>query len=227
MYIVELVGPAGSGKSTITKALGEKDSRIQIGAIPNVRDIKNLPFFLWSGSLSLSAFLALHQAKYKSCLTAEQVAIMALLRGWPRRLHTASLKNQNIILIDQGPIYMLAELLRYGPAGFQNTISNWWECVCTDWANVLNMVICLDTSDEVLMERVRTRDIRHGIKSHSDQWAEQFLAQSRAAQSNVLKAITEKHRNMKVLQIDTSHVLLHETVERIRTTLEPYRNTTS
>lgn len=217
MLIVELVGPAGSGKSTLTKALSEHDNRVQIGVIPNVRDIKNLPFFLWNGSLSLPTFLDLYRNKNDELLTAKQMIIMAILRGWPQQLKAARLTNQSIILIDQGPIYMLGELLRYGPSGFHNTVSSWWECVCNGWVNVLDMVICLDTSDAILMERVRARDVSHGIKGNSDKWAAKFLTRSRETQNKVLNSMTEKNKGMKVIKIDTSYISLSEAVQRILT----------
>jgi hypothetical protein len=149
-----------------------------------------------------------------------EMASMAILKGWPHQLKTASRANQGIMILDQGPVYMLSELLKYSSPDFRTAASKWWQRVCNDWANVLDMVICLDTADVILTERVRARETRHQIKGNSDQWAEQFLARSRESQSYVLKSMTDKCGTVKVIQIDTSHVSLRETVQRIFTLLD-------
>ena len=82
---------------------------------------------------------------------------MVILNGWSRQLNAPRLKDTSVLILDQGPVYMLAELLRHGPPNFRNSASKWWERVCADWANVLDMVICLDTQDATLLQRIRSR----------------------------------------------------------------------
>src|SRR5690242_20973952 len=36
---------------------------------------------------------------------------------------------------------------KYSSPDFRTAASKWWQRVCKDWANVLDMVICLDTAD--------------------------------------------------------------------------------
>jgi hypothetical protein len=69
---------------------------------------------------------------------------------------------------------MLAELLRHGLSNLPDIASKWWEHVCSDWANLLDMVICLDAPDAILLQRNRTREKSHGIKKNDDQWAANF-----------------------------------------------------
>jgi thymidylate kinase len=91
--------------------------------------------------------------------------------------------------------------------------------VSWEWANVLDVLICLDSPDAILLQRNRTREKNHGIKQNPDEWAAEFLACSRKAQSEVIASMTEKQGTMKVTQIDTSPSL-SETVQKIFDILE-------
>lgn len=214
LLVIELAGPAGSGKSTLAKTLSEIDSKIQVGVLPNIRDVRNLPFILWNAILLLPVFIAFYRVNNYDHLTLQQMAIMAILKEWLRQIKGNS-SEQRIIILDQGPVYMLSELLRYGPRNFRHIASMWWERACKEWTDVLDMVICIDTSDAVLLERIRARDKHHGIKEHPDSWAFQFLARYRDAQSDVLNSMLATKHGPKVIQIDTAQVPLTETIGKI------------
>lgn len=214
MILVELAGPAGAGKSTLTKALTEYDHEIRISEFPSVRAVKNLPFFVWNTLLLLPTFVTISLTKKDGAITSRQMANMAILNGWHRQF-TKNLADQDVVILDQGPVYKLAELLIFGPENFRSVAFTWWDRVCKDWADVLDVVICLDTSDSILMERIRARDKNHGIKENTDQWAVQFLAQYRQAQHEVLNSLTNKDQGPKLIRIDTSQKSLNEVVEDI------------
>lgn len=213
LLIVELAGPAGVGKSTLTRALNQSDGKIQIGLFPRMSDLRNFPSFFWNTILLLPIYFAFRDNNHGS-LTRQQFAIMANMEGWARRLREDS-GDSKIVILDQGPVYMLAELLRFGPENFRQVASKWWEHICGEWADVLDIVICLDMADEILMERIRARDKPHGIKLHSDPWAVQFLARYREAQSEVLNSMSSNVKGPSVIGIDPSREPLEELVEKI------------
>ena len=213
--IVELAGPAGAGKSTLTAALSECDRNIRVGMFPNIRDLKSIPFFLLNTISLLPVFAAIYRNNKQRPLTTQQMVIMAILHGWFRQLRAANPTNGEVIILDQGPIYMLSELIRFGPANFRNTTSKWWRYVCDVWADTLDIVICLDAPDTLLMKRIRERGKGHGVKEHSDQWAIEFLARYRDAQNEVINSMIADRRDLRMIQVDTSHVSQHEVVEKI------------
>ena len=215
MILVELAGPAGAGKSTLTKALmTEYDQEIRISEFPSIRETKKIPFFVWNALLLLPTFITFFLTKTDRAISSSQMASMAILNGWDKQF-TRNLAEQKIVVFDQGPVYKLAELLIFGPENFRSIAFTWWDRVCKNWADVLDVVICLDTLDSILMERIRARDKNHGIKENTDQWAVQFLAQYRQAQHEVLNSLTNKDRGPKLIRIDTSQKSLNEVVEDI------------
>ena len=212
--IVELVGPAGAGKSTLTQALCQQGANVRADNLPDIRAAKNLLFFLWNALTLIPTYFALYRHRQDGFLSSEQLMLMLILNGWHRRLGRMSAQQQ-VVLLDQGPVYLLAELLRFGPPGFRENATIWWDRVCHDWADVLDGIICLDTSDHILMERIRARAKGHGVKDHSDQWALQFLAKYRQAQGDVLQCLAGRGSNLRVISINTSQASLNETVETI------------
>lgn len=54
--IVELVGLAGTGKTTLAQALRQCSNRIWVGEQPNFRRIGHIPFFAWNVLVMLPTF---------------------------------------------------------------------------------------------------------------------------------------------------------------------------
>jgi hypothetical protein len=210
--IVELVGPAGAGKSTLSKALQQRSPKVCLAVFPDVRAVKNILFFAWNTFLLLPAFLTFYRHKTDRFLSLQEMAYLAILKGWRRILE----RHSGIIVLDQGPVYMLAELLRFGPQVLTDPAARkWWEATCVQWADCLGIVICLDTSDLILMERIRSRAKKHGVKENSDQWALEFLARYRSAQEKVLSTMEACTKSPKLARFDTSTMSLDETLENI------------
>ena len=184
-------------------------------SVPQIKHPRNLPFFLWNFILLSPVVLAIYRDKKQRGLSVPLIVRLAILNGWSIPLNRIQLPGTEVLILDQGPVYMLAELLRHGPADFRSTAPKWWARVCKDWADRLDMIICVDGPDAILMQRNRTREKNHGIKQNADDWARQFLAESRAAQREVLKSMAAKQGKVKLVEIDTSQFPLDELVQRI------------
>ena len=213
--IVELIGPAGAGKTTIRNALIKSDATVQFGAVPQIRDVQNFLFFLWNAALLLPVYFAIYRAKEQQFLSFPLIIRLAVLNGWFKKLDTRDGTGPAVLILDQGPVYMLAELLRHGPSKFRCFVPRWWQQVCRNWADVLDLIMCLDTPDDVLVERIRSRTKKHGIKQNPDDWAVQFLAESRAAQTEVLTSLTRSPGRVSIVQMDTSQYSVEESVQKI------------
>jgi len=220
--IIELVGPAGAGKSTITKALRKSNGNIRIGTVPNVRDIKDFPFFLWNTILLIPIFLTIYRNKKQGSFTRRQIVNMAVLEGWHRRLQGLDSRNGKVIILDQGPVHILSDLLRFGPRNFRPMIPRWWNNTYQVWAHTLNMVVCLDAPDPVLLNRIRTRAKNHACKSETDDQAISFLRRCRITQDGTLSAMRINSSGPEVVCLDTSQTSLDETTEKIMTLFQSH-----
>lgn len=210
--IVELVGPAGAGKSSVYRALGERGMGITPGRLPDVRDGRCVPFFAWNLLLLLPSFAKFYRHRTDRFLTMREMAYLAVIRGWLPILK----RRSGIVVIDQGPIYILSEMLREGPRVLMSQAAQKWRDVTYKvWAKGMDGVIYLDASDAVLVRRALGRDQEHGIKKHDDVWATRFLAESRRTLDQVISSMKRNKPDMKVIHLDTSMTSLGETVDSI------------
>ena len=205
---VEVAGPAGSGKSTLTKALSESCTNIQAGVYPFTRDPRNLPFFLKNAIPLLPIFISLYLRRRDQRLKRSHQAVMTILQGWPRLLRQKTGTDGNIVILDQGPVYMLSDLLRFGPRNLRQIAPSWWNRTCQEWGSLLNLVICLDAPDAVLLERVRRREKYHGFKRDTDQQAINFLDRCRKTQNETLNCLHGNSTGPTVVYFDTSQASL-------------------
>jgi adenylate kinase family enzyme len=213
--IIELAGPAGSGKSTLTKALSKSNGNIQIGAIPKIRDTRDLPFFVWNMISLIPAFLTIYHNKKQDSFTRRQIVNMAILEGWPRRLRAMRSNDGKVIILDQGPVHILSDLQRFGPKNLNSMIPRWWNNTCQVWVDTLNIVICLDAPDSVLLNRIRSRAKNHGCKNETDEKAISFLNKCRTTQEQTLASMHFNSSGPEVICFDTSQVSLNEATEKI------------
>jgi thymidylate kinase len=213
LLVVEVSGPAGAGKSTLTKALCGYDSNIQIGMYPYTRDVRNIPFFLYNMIPLSSLFFSFYRRGLTRKLTRNQQAVMAILQGWPRLLRKTHSKGGNIVILDQGPVYMFSDLLRFGPSNFRQIAGSWWDRTCHDWGNLLNIVVCLDAPDLVLLERVRCREKDHGFKRDTDAQAINFLERCRQTQDATLTCMCQNSKGPTVVCFDTSKASLADVAQ--------------
>jgi hypothetical protein len=218
--ILELAGPAGSGKSTLTRALGSQPG-VQVGALPDIRDLRYILFFAWQLFLLLPTFFTLYRHKTGRWLTTQEMALMAILNGWDMLLKRQAANGGQLLVLDQGPVYILSELLRFGPHYLQEAAAQpWWDKTCQRWSATLAGVVCIDTADATLIGRIRSREKSHGVKENSDAWAAGFLARYRAAQEKVLSSLAYGTNGPRISRFDTAQLSLDETLKNILTLRE-------
>lgn len=215
--VVEIVGLAGAGKSTLSHALKRADASIRLCNFPNVRKISDAPFFLWNG---LQISLALHNLGrgHSQRLTRREFAWLSILNGWPACLQR-ELPDQFIVL-DQGPIYLLTELSEFGPEYLRSDAAeHFWRRLHSRWAGTLDAIIWLEAADADLLKRIRTRDKEHVVKRKSDQTTLAFLDLYRRAYERVILKLTMTHSDLKIIRLDTSQLSAEETVNQLSSEL--------
>jgi len=212
-HIVEFVGPAGVGKTTLCHALSRCED-IQLSNFPDVRKISNAPFFVWNGLQISPALLSLRRHISRK-LTRREFAWLSILYGWPTVLQKES-QIDRVIILDQGPVYLLTETREFGPEFLrrQNT-ENLWRDLYSRWADTLDMIIWLDAEDADLLKRIRSRDKEHVVKNESAETTFEFLTGYRKAYERTISNLSLSHPGLKVLRFDTSRRSLEEIACRL------------
>jgi len=141
---------------------------------------------------------------------------MSILKGWHHLLEQGVANNGKAFVLDQGPVFLLAELHMFGPESLRSRSANkWWEGVYRQWAATLDMVVYVDTSDTHLLARIRARDKWHVMKEKAEPEISQFLAHYRVAYEHVISMLTSNHSSPKVLRFDTVQESLDGIVNRL------------
>src|SRR3990170_1027659 len=149
--IVELVGPAGAGKSTLSRVLSQRDEKISIAAEIELRKIEHIPIFLTNFPFLLSILFS--RSRSGRSFTWEEIKYLVYLGRWPRLLRQQASNNGRVILLDHGPVFKLATLDAFGPERLKSQdFENWWRDVLYHGASILVLVIWLDAPDAVLMD---------------------------------------------------------------------------
>ena len=207
--LVELVGRAGAGKSTLQRTLLER-----------YRDLEPMPLlrkrpYTWvlaRHTLRALATLARRRA-VDFQRPVDQIRMMAYLGALPEVF--AAGDGRRVVLVDQGPIYSLTR-----PNLVDPRLADWWEAAFATWRERLDLVVWLDAPDEVLLERIQSRPKFHRLQGREREDALAFLANTRAVYESTLTRLGEHEPGPAVLQVDTGRLSADEAAERIRARID-------
>jgi GTPase SAR1 family protein len=177
---VELVGPAGAGKSTLRESLVR-----QLQGLP--REIWGLPVLplLLNGAQLFPTFTGLW-LRSRSPLWHE-TRHMVRLRTLQRELSQPPSDHNKALVFDEGPIFALAWLRGFGHETLrQQPSAAWWRMALREWASLVDAVVVLDAPDQVLAARIRARPHPHEVKEYPDVEIVQWMARFRQALEWVL-----------------------------------------
>lgn len=201
--VVEIIGLAGAGKTTLCEVLSRDDQHIQKSNFPDVHRLGHAPFFMLNGA-RLAPLLFLPGGHCDRRLRRREFAWISILYGWDAVLNGELASSKKIIVLDQGPIYLLAEIGEFGPQYLKShRYDNLWREIHSRWAHTLDLVVWLDTEDEILAERIRMRQQDHVVKLASDREIFDFLARYREAYGRIVSVLSSDGNGPRILRLDS------------------------
>lgn len=185
--LVELVGLAGAGKTTLEQVISQRDQEIQAVFPPH--KARYVPFLINTAFLWLPIYL--RQYRHSRWFTWKEIRLMAYLQVWPRYLRRQIPRHSKVAVLNPGSVYWLAALRELGPPITTSQLyKRWWNSMLGQWATLLDMVIWLDSPDRILLERIHTRDEWHEAKEQPQQETLQRFARLRTCYREITSTMT-------------------------------------
>jgi hypothetical protein len=216
--VVELVGPAGCGKSTLSLTLPASDPRVRRG--PN---LWGLPY-----SDRLASAVELVPTALGTTLAGkppwpDEAAQMVRIGALRRAVEATPRATDDIILVEEGAVFGLAWLevnYRRSPG---DELAEWRRRAAAEWAATLDVVVRLDAEDGVLARRIRTRAKSHQVKHSPDSEIRDFTARYRRAFDRVIADLAG-HGRVSVLHLRTDVGAAADDALRLDAALEEVLN---
>lgn len=195
--VIEVVGVAGSGKSTLTGQLVSAGVR-RIDDM-RLKDLDHLRIVI----RRLRSAMPRLMPRAIPWLGWTEMKLVLYLESWD--LHTAALPpSAPAAVADQGPVYALARLLVDGGPFVQHRhFMPWYHRMVERWAAHLDSLVWLDAPNEVLWRRIEEREQEHSTKRGSRNDAFRFLDAYRAAYERVIADVTATGAGCDVIELDT------------------------
>lgn len=217
--IVEIVGLAGAGKTTLERALSQRDRRILVVGDLALRKREHIPIFVRSAPYLLSVFL--RRWRSSRWFTWGEIKAMVYLKAWPRVVRQQASNDGRLILLEHGPVFKLATLNAFGPERLQShDFEQWWHSMFEQWASTLDIVIWLYAPDKILVERINARHKRHAVKGKSVREAYEYLMRYQASYEQILAELTA-YGKPTLLAFDTSQASIEQIVDDVLATCQP------
>ena len=211
--VLELIGPAGAGKSSLARVLAQRDGSVHatIWDIPHAR-------LLVDGFRALPTLATLSMGA--RALPWQEFKHVVRVRGLQQRVHRMA-RSGGLVVLDEGPVFTATWLLVSGhrsiPAG---PLHGWWKRSLLEWCADLDVIVVLDAADDLLAERIRLRAKPHQVKQKSDGEIFEFLGRFRSAFDRVVTELVAE-RGIRVVRLQAaceSQRLAHDLVHSVMAT---------
>jgi deoxyadenosine/deoxycytidine kinase len=209
--IIELAGVAGAGKSTLMKAMMQRNGSIK--PFPPPSKAYYLAFLLKMYYRWLPLYLKNFQNS--RWFTLQEIRNMGYLETWLSYIRSKAQARQNIYVLDPGSIHWLSSLQAYGPPITKHPhYHSWWKNKFDQWSSGLAAIIWCDAPEDVCLQRVLSRDEWHEIKEMSMNSA---LSEIRCYRDFYERIIPEmaSQGSIKVFHFHTSQISTEQMVYRI------------
>lgn len=201
LLLLEIMGPAAAGKTTLLRALCSQDEKVRAGL-----DLEKAEYLRPLLS-KLAVFLpvwALHHRRDR-WLDRREMRSIARLETWSQALERSTTTQESVAVFDHGPLYRLARLREFGPELTDSEpFERWWRGSLTQWLKALDIVVMLEAPDAVLLQRVDERGHWFLSGDHPRGEKDEFLARYRRAFAEILEGTGDTPRVLRFRSDQTS-----------------------
>ena len=216
--LIEIVGVAGAGKSTLAQTLLARHPEWRLADFIHARDPGHWRYFVHSfpgvGRLVAHAFR-------RPRVSWDEVKLYVYASEWHRYLRARPGQHSAVTLLDQGPLFALACLL-WGASAVVSTpwFRSWKRETAARWAQELDVVVELTAPDDVLLARINERERWHAARGTSRREAMEILGAHRRSYSEVL-ADVQRSGGVRLLRLDTSDRRPEALADELSSVLSP------
>jgi thymidylate kinase len=216
LRVVEIIGPAGAGKTTLGRVLRQRHKGIQLDI--HVSKFRKFPFLVSTYASMLPTYLRHH--RHSRWFNWRETRSMVYLKAGHYVFRHRASDDSGIIVLDHGPIYRLATLCEFGPELTTSQLyAAWWAELFNQWAATLDMIIWLDAPDETLWERIRNRRRWHMVKDGSEREAYEFLRRYRRVMERLIAQSVNDYR-VALLSFNTDQKSVEQIADDILATID-------
>jgi hypothetical protein len=163
---IEIVGVAGTGKSTLARTLADRDPGNRIADSLHTKTSAHWAYVAHSVPHVLP--LVARSARVRPAFDWEETKFIVYVMEWRRFLRRDCRDDSGLVVLDQGPIFALARLL-WGrkPVTATREFERWLDEQVAGWSVDLDGIVWLEAPEEVLLERINEREQDHEAKGRS------------------------------------------------------------
>jgi thymidylate kinase len=209
--VVEVCGPAGSGKTGLAELL--VSARNDVRGIRRFRKRQNLHVLLGAvPSLAFQTARFLHRSRRLDREGLHGVLFLDLMH---RRIDNL-VQEPQVILCDEGPVFMIAKMIRKWRSGAKTGVDEREIRRQVDgWASRIDMVLLLDAPEEELCRRIKSRTKNHVVKEASTQEIHEFIRTWKAALEEACRMLHERG-GTRILDFNTAEKSFDSIAEEFR-----------